>query len=162
MKVIAINGSPHKNGNTAVALNIMADVLKKHGIETEILQAGKDIRGCTGCGACGKTGKADRPPSSSILFFRYRHPYRWQARLPHKPTHDARKHRSRERIGQKLVLKYLPEEIHLYPIGWINKISDFYSENFVIYRSLSLSLRCHSMNFVSDHRIFVKSSSNPD
>ena len=33
MKVIAINGSPRKNGNTSQALKIMADELEEQGIE---------------------------------------------------------------------------------------------------------------------------------
>ncbi|MDR3077130.1 MAG: flavodoxin family protein, partial [Synergistaceae bacterium] len=53
MKVIAINGSPNKDGNTATALEAMAEVLKEEGIETEILQVGGErIHGCVGCGHC--------------------------------------------------------------------------------------------------------------
>jgi multimeric flavodoxin WrbA len=53
MKVVAINGSPHKDGNTAAALEVMAGILKEEGVDTEILQAGGRItRGCIGCGYC--------------------------------------------------------------------------------------------------------------
>lgn len=53
MKVTAINGSPRSDGNTAAALEAMAEVLREDGIETEILQAGgKLIHGCVGCGHC--------------------------------------------------------------------------------------------------------------
>ena len=53
MKVTAINGSPHHDGNTAYALSVMCDALRAEGIETEILQVGgKKIRGCTACGYC--------------------------------------------------------------------------------------------------------------
>lgn len=53
MKVIAINGSPRKNGNTIQALKIMADELEGQGIEVEIIQIGHlNIRGCIGCGYC--------------------------------------------------------------------------------------------------------------
>ncbi|WP_338626823.1 flavodoxin family protein [Clostridium baratii] len=53
MKVIAINGSPRKNGNTSQALKIMADELEGQGIEVEIIQIGHlNIRGCIGCGYC--------------------------------------------------------------------------------------------------------------
>ncbi len=53
MKVIAINGSPRKNGNTGMALNVMAEELKRHGIEVETVQIGHlDIHGCIGCGYC--------------------------------------------------------------------------------------------------------------
>ena len=55
MKVIAINGSPTKDGNTYHALNMVINELKNEGIETEILHIGnKAIRGCTACGACIK------------------------------------------------------------------------------------------------------------
>ncbi|MCU4165268.1 flavodoxin family protein [Carboxylicivirga caseinilyticus] len=55
MKVVALNGSPKKNGNTAHALKIVTAELEKEGIEVEILQVGsKEIKGCTGCGACSK------------------------------------------------------------------------------------------------------------
>lgn len=58
MKVLLINGSPKAKGNTAFALNQMADVFADHGIETEIIHVGsQNIRGCTGCGSCFKTGK---------------------------------------------------------------------------------------------------------
>lgn len=53
MKVIAINGSPRKNGNTGQALQLMADELKKEGIEVETIQIGhKNIHGCIACGHC--------------------------------------------------------------------------------------------------------------
>ena len=53
MKVIAINGSPNKEGNTFHALSMVGDELKKNGIEFEILHIGhKMIHGCTGCGKC--------------------------------------------------------------------------------------------------------------
>lgn len=53
MKVIALNGSPRKDGNTAAALKIMAEELKKEGIETETVNVGHlAIHGCTACGYC--------------------------------------------------------------------------------------------------------------
>ncbi len=58
MKVLLINGSPHKNGTTYTALSEAEKVLKEEGIETEIIQIGNlDIRGCTGCLSCRKLGK---------------------------------------------------------------------------------------------------------
>ncbi len=55
MKVIAINGSPNKKGNTFHALNEMGKVFGEEGIEFEILQTGHmDIHGCIGCGGCAK------------------------------------------------------------------------------------------------------------
>lgn len=56
MKVVGINGSPRKDGNTAIAIQKVFAELEKRGIETELIQfAGQPIRGCTGCGACFKS-----------------------------------------------------------------------------------------------------------
>ena len=55
MKVICINGSPHKEGNTYLALKTVAETLSAEGIETEIIHIGNQIiRGCLGCGACAR------------------------------------------------------------------------------------------------------------
>ena len=57
MKVLLINGSPRKDGNTAIALNEMIKVFENQGIETELLHiGGKDIRGCIACGKCRQLG----------------------------------------------------------------------------------------------------------
>jgi multimeric flavodoxin WrbA len=53
MKVIAVNGSPHNNGNTSKALVTMAEILREDGIETELLHIGTEkIKGCIGCFYC--------------------------------------------------------------------------------------------------------------
>ena len=53
MKVLLVNGSPHKEGCTYTALKEAAGVLEKQGIETEIFWLGVgEIAGCIGCGAC--------------------------------------------------------------------------------------------------------------
>ncbi len=58
MKVLMICGSPHKAGNTALALSEMEAVFAKEGIEVETVQVGHlAVRGCMGCYACSKTGK---------------------------------------------------------------------------------------------------------
>ena len=58
MKVLLINGSPHKEGNTAFALKQMAEVFADCGVESVFLEVGSQaIRGCTGCGSCYKTRK---------------------------------------------------------------------------------------------------------
>lgn len=55
MKVLAINGSPHKEGNTYHALKLVCDELEDQGIETEILRIGHmRIAGCVGCNTCLK------------------------------------------------------------------------------------------------------------
>lgn len=58
MKVLLLNGSPKKSGNTALALNQMADVFTAEGIEAEIIHVGHlDIRGCIDCKVCRETKK---------------------------------------------------------------------------------------------------------
>lgn len=58
MKVILVNGSPHKNGCTYTALSEVAGALSKEGIETEIFWVGnKPLSGCIACKGCVKTGK---------------------------------------------------------------------------------------------------------
>ena len=58
MKALLINGSPHKNGCTDVALSEVEGVLKQRGIETEMLWLGnKPVAGCIACMSCTKTGK---------------------------------------------------------------------------------------------------------
>ena len=53
MKVLLINGSPRQSGNTALALNTVAQQLTTEGIDTEILWIGnKPIRGCIACNQC--------------------------------------------------------------------------------------------------------------
>lgn len=53
MKVVGFNGSPRKNGNTAILLNYVFEELRAEGIETESLQlGGKNIRGCKACFKC--------------------------------------------------------------------------------------------------------------
>ncbi len=56
MKVIAINGSPRKEGNTALVLKTVCGRLEQYGIETETIQIGhKSIHGCIACGKCGES-----------------------------------------------------------------------------------------------------------
>lgn len=53
MKVVGINGSPRKDGNTALLLNAVFAELNARGIETELIQlAGQPLEGCTACCAC--------------------------------------------------------------------------------------------------------------
>ncbi len=55
MKVLLINGSPKKEGNTAIALREVQGTLEAEGIETELIHIGnKDIRGCISCYKCGE------------------------------------------------------------------------------------------------------------
>ncbi len=58
MKVLMINGSPHAQGNTFMALQEMEKVFAQEEIDTEIVQVGnKDVRGCIACYTCMEKGK---------------------------------------------------------------------------------------------------------
>ncbi len=51
MKVLILNGSPHKDGCTAVALKEMIRVFEAEGVETELIEVGsRKIAGCMACG----------------------------------------------------------------------------------------------------------------
>ncbi len=55
LKVIAFNGSPRSNGNTAQSLRFVLDELEKEGIETELIQlGGRKVFGCLACTKCFK------------------------------------------------------------------------------------------------------------
>ena len=56
-KVLLINGSPNEHGCTYTALHEVEGVLRRHGIETEILWLGrKPVAGCIACNTCARTG----------------------------------------------------------------------------------------------------------
>lgn len=67
MKVVALNGSPRRNGNTAMLINTVFGELQKAGIETELVQlGGNNIKPCRACAKCAEaqdktcvTGKDD-------------------------------------------------------------------------------------------------------
>ncbi|GHV57659.1 flavodoxin family protein [Deltaproteobacteria bacterium] len=55
MKVLAVNGSPRKSGNTALMLSWVAEELTRAGVEVEIVKiGGRAVPGCKACGACGR------------------------------------------------------------------------------------------------------------
>ena len=57
MKVLIINGSPRKGGNTTIAVAEIAKILEQEQIEVIDYQIGvKDIRGCTACNYCRLNG----------------------------------------------------------------------------------------------------------
>ncbi|MBR5259161.1 MAG: flavodoxin family protein [Eggerthellaceae bacterium] len=57
MKVLLVNGSPHKKGCTNRALEEVAKVLEAEGVEAEIFWIGNEpIGGCVACGACSNGG----------------------------------------------------------------------------------------------------------
>lgn len=54
MKVLAINSSARKDGNTAILINKVFEELQKDGIETELVQlSGQMLEPCKACFACG-------------------------------------------------------------------------------------------------------------
>jgi multimeric flavodoxin WrbA len=56
MKVLLINGSPHKDGCIFTSLSEVAGALQDNGIETEIFWIGtQPVQGCTGCFRCKNT-----------------------------------------------------------------------------------------------------------
>ncbi|MCI6014533.1 MAG: flavodoxin family protein [Coprobacillus sp.] len=58
MKVLLINGSPRKNGNTSLALAEMEKIFALENIEVIKYEIGtKNIRGCIACGTCHAKGK---------------------------------------------------------------------------------------------------------
>ena len=58
MRVLMINGSPRKNGNTSIALAEMERIFQEEGIQVETVQLGaQDIRGCIACLSCKKKGR---------------------------------------------------------------------------------------------------------
>ena len=58
MKVLLVNGGPHKSGCTYTALTEVEKTLNEEGIETEIFWVGtKPIAGCIACKSCVKNGK---------------------------------------------------------------------------------------------------------
>ena len=58
MKVLLVNGSPHKAGSTSRALEEVARSLRECGAETEIFWLGaRPLGGCAACGACSKLGR---------------------------------------------------------------------------------------------------------
>jgi multimeric flavodoxin WrbA len=55
VKIVGVNGSPRKEGNTRQALETMFEVFRKRGAETELVQlADKRVEGCIACYKCGE------------------------------------------------------------------------------------------------------------
>lgn len=57
MKVMLVNGSPHRHGCTDRALQEVARTLEQNGVKAEIFWIGaKPVGGCIACGGCDRTG----------------------------------------------------------------------------------------------------------
>ena len=53
MKVLAVNGSPRKSGNTSLMLRQLFDVLESHSLDCELVNlAGERVAGCGACYGC--------------------------------------------------------------------------------------------------------------
>ena len=58
MKVLLVNGSPHKDGATAAALTLVEQGVKEQGLDVEWFQlANAPVRGCIDCQGCAKAGR---------------------------------------------------------------------------------------------------------
>lgn len=58
MKVLLVNGSPHKNGCTAAALQEVGNALEHEEVSTDLFWIGNQpLTGCIGCGYCAAHGK---------------------------------------------------------------------------------------------------------
>ena len=57
-KILLINGSPRSGGCTYTALLEVAAELERNGVETELIEIGKQpVAGCIACGRCRETGR---------------------------------------------------------------------------------------------------------
>lgn len=58
MRVLLLNGSPHEHGNTAIALQEIANTLRSEGVDAVTIHLGNQpTRGCIACGACKTKGR---------------------------------------------------------------------------------------------------------
>ncbi|MCD7973378.1 MAG: flavodoxin family protein [Candidatus Azobacteroides sp.] len=57
MKILLINGSPRREGNTFIALSEIATTLEAEGVKTSLVQLGsRAVQGCTACNKCYELG----------------------------------------------------------------------------------------------------------
>ncbi len=57
MKVLLVNGSPHREGCIHTSLSEVAGALERNGVETEIFWIGnRPVQGCIGCWRCQEKG----------------------------------------------------------------------------------------------------------
>lgn len=68
MKVLGINGSPRKGGNTEILIKEVFKVLEGKGIKTELIQVGgKNVHGCIACMKCRKKEDARCHQENDLL-----------------------------------------------------------------------------------------------
>lgn len=56
MKIVAINGSPHKDGNCMQCLAVVGKEIRDAGIDFEVLYPGANVHPCLACNHCLNTG----------------------------------------------------------------------------------------------------------
>lgn len=56
MKIVAINGSPRKNGNTTQLLEVVRREVEAAGVEFQVFQPGPKVHPCMACYHCLNTG----------------------------------------------------------------------------------------------------------
>ena len=56
MKIVAINGSPRKNGNISQCLEVVRKEVEAAGVEFQVFQPGADVKPCMACYHCLNTG----------------------------------------------------------------------------------------------------------
>lgn len=68
MKVLGINCSPRKGGNTEILIKEVFKALEKEGIKTELFQiGGKRVSGCVACMKCKKKGDAKCHQKNDVI-----------------------------------------------------------------------------------------------
>lgn len=73
MKILLVNGSPHKNGCTNAALTEIAQTLAALGAESEIFHIGTaPVSGCTACMGCSKTGRCVHDDAANAIIDKMR------------------------------------------------------------------------------------------
>lgn len=69
MKILAISGSPRKEGNTVTLLNEALEGAKQEGADVELYSvAGKNIQPCDGCWGCTRTGQCHIKDDMQTLY----------------------------------------------------------------------------------------------
>ncbi|NLL94597.1 MAG: flavodoxin family protein [Thermoplasmatales archaeon] len=72
-KIVAINGSPRKDGCCAKVMEKVAETAKAKGFKAEIINvAALNIKGCKACMACKKTGECAQRDDMTALYQKLR------------------------------------------------------------------------------------------
>ena len=117
MKVMLVNGSPHKAGSTNRALEEVARTLEAEGIEAEIFWIGtQPVGGCVACGGCTKLGRCAfddvvnefRPKATEADGFVFGAPVHYAHAASSLLGFMDRLFYSNGRAGEKNVLAYKP------------------------------------------------------